>query len=300
AVVSPSQRSAATIGAEFPSVYVEWRTGNPARPESGARSAEDERLSATTLYASQWQRDDFDTWAFDVAIDEQARDPFTLRIADDGASAAFPLEVLNRCQRHIERRNRHSQGQLFTRVLRKHRALHDLEKPLVRADYNHALDVRQWLLRLDPDASLALQLAALFHDVERLVSEADVRVEHLAADYQSFKDAHAAKGAEMAMATLAEAGVGESVRSRVAELIAKHERPTDDADVALLNDADALSFFSLNSHGYASYFGPEQTKKKVAYTWNRMRDGARAKLATVRLRADVREMIDELPSGVGR
>ncbi|HYO75441.1 MAG TPA: DUF4202 family protein [Thermoanaerobaculia bacterium] len=286
AVVSPAQRSAAAIGAEFPSVYVRFEQA----------TSRDER----TLLASEWQRDDFDTWAFDVSIDEQAREPFTLRIADDGTSATFALEVLNRCQRHIERRNRHSQGQLFTRVLRRHRALHDLEKPLVRADYNHALDVRQWLLRLDPDASLALQLAALFHDVERLVSEADVRVEHLAADYQSFKDAHAARGAEMALAALAEAGVDASVRTRVAELIAKHERPTDDPGVALLNDADALSFFSLNSHGYASYFGPEQTKKKVAYTWNRMRSGARAKLSTVRLRADVREMVNELASAVAR
>ncbi len=261
---------------EFPSVFV--RFDDDGEPH---------------LRASDWQRDDFDTWAFDVAIDDLARDAFTLRIADDTRDPAFPLEVLNRCQRHIGRRNRHSQGQLFTKVLRRHRALHDLEKPLVRADYNHSLDVWQWVLRLEGEASLALQLAALFHDVERLVSEADQRVEHLAPDYQSFKDAHARSGAEMTLQVLAEAGVAEAVRTRVAELIARHERQSDDPDVALLNDADALSFFSLNSHGYASYFGPEQTKKKVAYTWNRMRDGARRKLSTIRLRPDVRGMLDE-------
>lgn len=261
---------------EFPSVYVRF----------------DEALEPH-VRASDWQRPDFDTWAFDVAIDELASDPFSLRIADDARDPAFPLEVLNRCQRHIGRRNRHSQGQLFTRVLRRHRALHDLEKPLVRADYNHSLDVWQWVLRLECDASLALQLAALFHDVERLVSEADERVEHLAADYQSFKDAHARGGAEITLQVLAEAGVAEPVRARVAELIARHERQSDDPEIALLNDADALSFFSLNSHGYARYFGPEQTKKKVAYTWNRMREGARTKLSTIRLRPDVRGMLDE-------
>ncbi|HEX8618413.1 MAG TPA: DUF4202 family protein [Thermoanaerobaculia bacterium] len=280
AVVSPSPQLASTIGAEFPSVYVRFDIGG-----------------TTHLRASDWERDDFDTWAFDVAIDDLARDSFTLRIADDAARATFPLEVLNRCQRHIDRRNRHSQGQLFTRVLRKHRALHDLEKPLVRADYNHALDVRQWLLRLEADASLDLQLAALFHDVERLVSEADERVEHLAADYQGFKDEHARRGADMTKSVLAEAGVSERVAGRVAELIARHERRSDDPELALLNDADALSFFSLNSHGYASYFGPEQTKKKVAYTWNRMSAHARTRLATVRLRSDVRQMIDELATG---
>jgi hypothetical protein len=246
--------------------------------------------------ASEWARDDFDTWTFDVAMDDLARDSFTLRIAQDAARETFALEVLTRCQRHVDRRNAHSRAELFTRVLEKHRELHDLEKPLVRADYNHALDVRQWLLRLEPEASLALQFAALFHDVERLVSEADKRVEHLAKDYQSFKDEHARRGAEMTRALLAEAGVEESVCNRVAELITKHERTADDPDIALLNDADALSFFSLNSHGYASYFGAEQTKKKVAYTWNRMRDRARAKLQGVRLRGDVQRMLDEVRS----
>lgn len=277
AVVSPSPRPAAPVGAEFPSVYVKFESGGDVH-----------------LRASEWERPDFDTWKFDVSIDELARDSFTLRIADDGDTYGFPLEVLNRCQRHIDRRNRHSQGRLFTRVLRKHRTLHELDKPLVRADFNHALDVRQWLLRLDPRASLALQFAALFHDIERIASEADARVEHLAADYQSFKDAHAARGAEMTARVLAEAGVSESVIARATELIARHERQSGDPEIALLNDADALSFFSLNSHGYASYFGPEQTRKKVAYTWNRMRGGARAKLAGVRLREDVRSMLDEV------
>lgn len=246
------------------------------------------------LRASEWLDGGFDTWAFDVAVDELAREPFTLRIADDADARLFPLEVLNRCQRHVDRRNRHSRGQLFTRVLRVHRQLHALEKPLVRADYNHALDVRQWMLRLEPEASCAAQVAALFHDVERLVSEADARVEHLAGDYQAFKDAHASRGAELAGAVLAQCGLGESVRRRVAELIARHERPSDDAELALLNDADALSFFSLNSAGYARYFGPEQTRKKVAYTWNRMTDRARAKLAAVRLTSEVSQMLEEV------
>lgn len=270
------------LTAEFPSIFIR---------QEGAFADRQDCLSST-----DWMRDDFDTWAFDCSVDALADEPFTLRAVDDGGRAEFPLEVLNRCQRHIDRRNRHSQGQLFTRVLRRHRELHDLSKPLVRADYNHALDVRQWLLRLERDASLPLQLAALFHDVERLVSESDVRIEHLAADYQSFKDAHAAKGAEITDAVLAAAGVDEGVRTRVAELITAHERPSDDVEVALLNDADALSFFSLNSPGYANYYGPEQTRKKVAYTWNRMREEARGKMAGVWLRGDVREMVE----GVGR
>jgi hypothetical protein len=272
-----------TLAAEFPSIFI--RYDEPGTPH---------------LLASEWEQREFDTWAFDCRIDELAREPFTLCLRDDRRpqsevrSDDFALAVLNRCQRAIDRRTRHSQGRLFSHILDQHRALHDLSKPLVRADYNHARDVWQWLLRLDADASISLQIAALFHDIERLVSEADRRVEHLAADYQEFKDDHARRGAELTREVLLSAGVSESVCARVAEIVGAHERRSGDAEVALLNDADALSFFSLNSPGYADYFGPEQTAKKVAYTLNRMSDGARRKLQSVHLRADVRAHLESL------
>lgn len=266
----------AMLFAEFPSIFV--------RPVSDG---------TPHLTASQWEQPWFDTWAFDCSVDALAEGPFTLCIADDnGNRPGFAMEVLNRCQRVIGRRNLHSHGQLFDRVLKKHRQLHDVSKPLVRADYNHALDVWQWLLRLDPGASISVQFAALFHDIERLASESESRVEHLAADYQSFKDEHARRGAEMTDAVLEEAGVPAPVRARVVEIVTAHERQSADGEVALLNDADALSFFSLNANGYADYFGPEQTRRKVAYTLNRMRESAREKLKHVRLRPDVRAMME--------
>lgn len=276
-VVAPARPNfPAVLFAEFPSIFV--------RPVSDG---------TPHLTASQWEQPAFDTWAFDCSVDALAEGPFTLCIQDDnGGRPEFALEVLNRCQRAIGRRNRHSHGQLFDRILRRHRQLHDLSKPLVRADYNHALDVWQWALRLDPNASISVQLAALFHDIERLASESDARVEHLAADYQTFKDEHARRGAEITNDVLEEAGVPAPVRARVAEIVAVHERQSADAEVALLNDADALSFFSLNSNGYADYFGPEQTRKKIAYTLNRMRASAREKLKHVRLRPDVRAMME--------
>jgi hypothetical protein len=271
---------AAALSAEFPSVFVSF---------DGTRDD-----AAPHLHASEWAEVSFDFWKFDCAVDELARQPFTLTLADDRSDGtAFPLEVLIRCQRTVGRRNRHSQSQQFDRVLLAHRALHDLEKPLVRADYNHALDVWQWILRLDPSASPALQFAALFHDVERLLSEADVRVEQHAPDYQAFKNEHARKGAGIARQVLRGAGIPREIADRAAAIIVAHERRSDDAEVAALSDADALSFFSLNSSGYAHYFGPEQTRKKVAWTWNRMSAAARARTKSMRLRDDVRALLDE-------
>ncbi len=152
-------------------------------------------------------------------------------------------------------------------------------------------------------ADLAVQLAALLHDVERLVTEADRRIEHHADDYQAFKDEHAARGAEMAGALLEEAGVDAGTRRRTVRLIAGHEHAAAPGDpdagaIALLNDADALSFFSLNSVGYLDYFGPEATRRKVAYTLRRLRPEARRHLDGMRLRPVVSEELEAVLEGV--
>jgi hypothetical protein len=207
------------------------------------------------------------------------------------------IEVMTRCQRFLDRRNDASSSPLWDDVRDAHRELHDCDKPLVRADLDHALDTWQWMLRLSPHASLAVQLAGLFHDIERLESEADRRVEHHAADYADFKARHARRGAERAYEVLRGSGVDEGTATRVRELVAVHERRGADPEVDLLNDADGLSFFSLNSPGYADYFGPEQTRRKVAYTLGRLGSRARSKLACIRLRDDVRAHLLALDGG---
>ncbi|MFP5288277.1 MAG: DUF4202 family protein [Thermoanaerobaculia bacterium] len=249
-----------------------------------------ENLPSLPLTAEEWESPRFPFYEFDARLEEMELPRLGLA-AETGRLPGMALEVLTRCQRLIGRRNAASSGPLFDRALERHRALHDLTRPLVRADWAHALDVWQWIIRLDPGAGLGVQLAALFHDVERLVSEADARIEHRAGDYQAFKDEHARRGAEMADRALEQAGIDAATRSQVARLIAGHERSSDDPDLALLNDADALSFFSLNSPGYVDYFGPEAARRKVAWTLARLRPEARRRLSGVRLRPDVAEML---------
>lgn len=252
-------------------------------------------LPGLSLSVEEWESPFFNFYEWDAQVDALAESqdgPFLLALfgRDEERSRALG-GILTRCQRVMDRRNEASRGALFDRVLAAHRQAHDLAKPLVRADYDHALDTWQWGLRLAPRAGLAAQLAALCHDVERLDSEADARSEHRAADYQAFKDEHAARGADRADALLGEAGVDAETRRRTARLIAAHERPPGAADaadeegeaIALLNDADALSFFSLNSVGYLDYFGPEPTRRKVAYTLGRLRPAARHYLTGMRL-----------------
>lgn len=202
-------------------------------------------------------------------------------------------QIVTRYQRLFLRTNQNSRGRLFRQLLERFAALHALEKPLVRADFDHALDVWQWTLTLEPGASCALQIAALFHDVERLSSEADQRVEQRASDYNAFKREHARKGAQWLLAELLGRRWPSEVSVRAHDLVQQHETPSQDAELICLNDADALSFFALNSEGYLAYFGREQTRKKVYYTLERMSDPALARLGSTRLPHLVREFASD-------
>jgi hypothetical protein len=246
----------------------------------------------STITGDAWLADGFDFWAFDRALDELVTRGEPIRVSANALEATLiTQQVATRAQRLALRRNAASQVPWFGRVLDEHRALHELAKPLVRADYDHALDTWQWALRREPMAGAALQLAALLHDIERLVSESDARIEHEAADYQAFKDAHARAGATLAGDVLYRAGVPVAIAAAAVALIAVHEHASDNLILRTINDADALSFFSLNSPGYLAYFGAEQTNRKVLYTLARMSPAARRELAMVRLPRQVSEQV---------
>ncbi len=271
---------------EFPSLLVRAAAEPPAR-------------AVTSIDAGAWRANPWAIEHFDhIVISGLAPPRCALRVVGDAFAGAAAMQIVTRYQRRL--RWRAPDEPCFDRVLRAHRALHDLDKPLVRADYDHALDARAWMLRLNPRATLEAQLAILFHDIERLLSESDARIEQHAADYQSFKDAHAAKGARMAEDVLSSCGVARATCARAAELIANHERPGGDEEASLMNDADALSFFSLNSPGYLRYFGPEQTRRKVRYSLRRLGRSARTRLRGVRLVGEIEAMVREDGEGGGR
>jgi hypothetical protein len=241
---------------------------------------------------------DFDPFALDVALHaalDRSAGSIDL-LLDAGrlrstAVVAHATALALRWQRLLARRNGASRSALFDEILRRHRAIHDLGKPLVRADFDHARDVWQWTLRLEPRATFELQVAALFHDVERLESEADARIEDLAPDYQAFKDAHAKGSARILRAVLEPLLEGATI-DRIVTLVEGHERRSDDPDARLLGEADALSFFSVNACGYARYFGEAQTRRKIAWTYARLGPRGRGLLGAIRLRRDLAAWLD--------
>lgn len=276
-------------GVKIPSGWASWFAAEfPTVRVSRCRGG---RFTGLSFLAEAVRNPRFDYFGFDRQLDAHADEPFAIRI-EGNADIVWDevARLVCRAQRCIGRRNRHSSASWFNELLRLHRSLHDLEKPLVRADYDHAIDTWQWTLRCDPDASAAVQIAALFHDIERLETEAEVRVESSADDYAAFKDAHARHGAAKLREILRVLELDAGLVTRAAELVENHERAGMDHEARILADADALSFFSFNSPGFLDYFGPAHTKRKIAHSLRRLSPKGRAKLAHVRMRADVLEL----------
>jgi hypothetical protein len=258
-----------TIGQEFPSLAVV----RAERSEPGDLVIDD----------FAW-RGSFDFRGFDDAIEETRPVVIAVRGTD---AAGVACEVMARYQRLLVRRNQASSTPLFDAVLQAHASLFDPELPLAKADLDHSLDAWQWMLRLDPSASLAAQTAALFHDIDRLEGDAHERIEHRA--HRSLDDSQARKGGERALALLRGVGVEERVAARVRDLVGGYVQTEHEA--ALLDDADSLSFLSLNSSRYADYFGLAQTRRKVMFTLGRLGPQAREKVSLFRLRPDVDRLL---------
>ena len=212
-----------------------------------------------------------DTWLADRALAKAIRRTHALAIdvSEEGADGA--LKLCTRLQRLTNRRNASSCSARFDAVLARHRALHDLQQPLVEVAWESALDAWQWLLRLEPSAGLALQTAMLFYDVEPSRSPTS--------------------GAMDVRATLAGVLRDEDL-DEVARLLEPHHPREPHPARALLDDAAGLSFLSLGASGVLDAHGAAHAARTIARSLERLSPGARACLRQIGFRPDVRALVE--------
>jgi len=301
------------------------------RSEAGkeADAAAAPRMPELELSLAAWRSDDFPFWSFDREVDALAAASggarFAVRLLGQGQHMPEAArQVLVRCQRLAGRRNAASRCDLFERVLAGHRSLFDADQALsssavhapsaaaapapsavaaaaAAAGHARALDRWQWLLHLEPDAGLEPQIAALFHDVERLSAAGQATATADAGGARQLRAgrSQAGQGAWIADELLVDLGVDLATRVRVHELIRGHSSShqpvnldgTAARELTLLRNADALSFFSLDSAATLASAGPEQTRRKVAAALARMSADCRERLGALRLCQPLRQMI---------
>ncbi len=197
------------------------------------------------------------------------------------------MEVLSRYQRVVGRRNAASSTNVFSKALLELESLWKSGRAEHRLDMDHAVDTWQWVLRLQPDAGLALQVAALFHDAARSEGSSHDRLEHRA--HRLVDDDVARRGGHLARAMATRIGLTECDVARVERLIVGGDDKNTEA--ALLDDAESLSFLSLMSAQYADHFGLAQTRRKVAFMMGRLGEAALVKVGMFRIRPDVARLL---------
>jgi len=143
----------------------------------------------------------------------------------------------------------------------------------VPEDPRHADNTVEWLLRLDPDADQALQLAALAHDIDRADDVRKIKRADFD-DYDAFKSAHARNGAEILRSILIRCDVEGDVADEACRLVEVHEVGGDPRS-DLLKDADSISYFDVNLPLYYQREGWAETKRRSLWGYRRL--SARAK-----------------------
>ncbi len=138
----------------------------------------------------------------------------------------------------------------------------------VPEDPRHADNTLEWLLRLEPDAGDALQLAALAHDIDRAIEESKVRRADFD-DYDAFKAAHARNGAEILRPILIQCDVEADIVDEACRLVEVHEVGGDPRS-DLLKDADSISYFDVNLPLYYQREGWQETKRRSSWGYRRL------------------------------
>ncbi|MCF6336697.1 MAG: DUF4202 domain-containing protein [Gammaproteobacteria bacterium] len=143
----------------------------------------------------------------------------------------------------------------------------------VPEDPGHADNTLKWLLHLQPDVGVALQLAALAHDIDRAIEEVKVQRADFD-DYNAFKAAHARHGAELLRPILTACDVARDIVDETCRLVTIHE-VGGDPDADLLKDADSISYFDVNLPLYYQREGWAETKRRSLWGYQRLSARAR-------------------------
>ncbi len=153
-------------------------------------------------------------------------------------------------------------------ILAKEKIRSIIAQSVIPEDSRHADNVLEWLLRINPNADIALQLAALAHDIDR-ANEA-TRVQRADFDnYDSFKAAHANNSATILQKVLQEYRVKSSLINEACRLVALHEIGGDPRS-NLLKDVDSISYFEVNMPLYLDREGCEETLRRCIWGYNRL------------------------------
>ena len=156
-------------------------------------------------------------------------------------------------------------------------------------EYSHSQSVLKWLLKLKPEADIALKLSALGHDIDRSFGQPVKREDFKT--YEEFKMKHAARSASILRDILSELDFDGKIIEKVVSLVKDHEIGGS-GDVEILKEADSLSFFDNNLEHYMET-RPDYMKDKIKFMYSRLSPKARDLVKKIKFKKEMKNIVLE-------
>ncbi|OGM18246.1 hypothetical protein A2686_03515 [Candidatus Woesebacteria bacterium RIFCSPHIGHO2_01_FULL_38_10] len=156
----------------------------------------------------------------------------------------------------------------------------------------HALDVLAWVEKLNNKATLALQLAALFHDIDRVVTPkkgGGFKGDRKSKAYLQHKKDHAKRSVNYIIPCLNEIEINNETLGRVEFLILHHDdtgkevEELNDPELNYLVAADTFAFFTSIWPKLLATEGMDRLKDKVRFMIDKIPDFLRVQLFKLQL-----------------
>ena len=143
----------------------------------------------------------------------------------------------------------------------------------------HSVNTLEWVLKLNPEADIALQIAAIGHDIEQAFGDKRIHTTEYET-YDEYKQAHALNSAEILAEMMEKCGVEQELVDNVARLVAHHEVGGDERE-ELLKNADTISFFHVSLPLYFDRKGPVVTSKRCVWGYKKLSENLRKYVAEI-------------------
>lgn len=148
-------------------------------------------------------------------------------------------------------------------------------------DPAHSQNTYEWLMKLDDNASEELQIAALAHDIDRAIDPSVIQEEN--ESYDNYKVRHANRSAKLIADLMAKYGYSQDSIKKTSLYVKNHE-VGGDKDINTLTDTDSISYFNTNIDWYYEVKGPEKTKVKIIFMYQRVSPRAKKIISSLRFK----------------
>lgn len=155
----------------------------------------------------------------------------------------------------------------------------------------HAERLTDWVLRLAPDASAALRIAARGQHIERWTSPRDSEPLDRGG-YLRWRENLKRFHAERVAGLMREHGYGEEETRRVADLITKNAHRAGDPEGVALEDALCLVFFETPMDVLRAKLPGEKMENALRKTWKKMSAAGRARALALPVAPELKRWLE--------